>query len=135
MIVLYFPTYGFHFQTTLRVLKSVLVFQMKSFNYGTKGVRDVDPTCRCHQVNIIPDSLFSINVPQCVTTTHKIVCCDKTYKIGCSHRFVTQPCTEVDDNPMCWQTKLHTWDYHITLINMLYLVRVQYLLFFHSWDR
>ena len=31
------------------MLKPVLRFQMISFNYGAKGVRDVDPACRCHQ--------------------------------------------------------------------------------------
>ena len=25
---------------------------------GAKGVRDVDPTCRCRQCNIIPDSIL-----------------------------------------------------------------------------
>ena len=30
-------------------------------------VRDTDPTCRCHQGNIMPDSIFSVNIPQCVT--------------------------------------------------------------------
>ena len=40
---------------------------MTSFNYGAKGVRDVDPTCRCHQSNIMPDSIFSVNIAQCVT--------------------------------------------------------------------
>ena len=27
------------------MLKPVLCFHMASFNYGAKGVRDVDPTC------------------------------------------------------------------------------------------
>ena len=49
------------------VLKPVLCFHMTSFNYGAKGVRDVDPTCRCHQSNIMPDSIFSVNIAQCVT--------------------------------------------------------------------
>ena len=53
--------------TTLRVLKPVLCFHMISFNYGAKGVRDVDPACRCHQRNIMPDSIFSINITRCVT--------------------------------------------------------------------
>ena len=59
--------HGLHFATTLRVLKPVLCFHMTSFNYGAKGVRDVDPTCRCHQSNIMPDSIFSVNIAQCVT--------------------------------------------------------------------
>ena len=37
-----------HFAITLRVLKPVLCFHMTSFNYGAKGVRDVDPAGRCH---------------------------------------------------------------------------------------
>ena len=48
------------------MLKPVLRFQMISFNYGAKGVRDVDPACRCHQSNIMPDSIFSVNIAQCV---------------------------------------------------------------------
>ena len=67
MIVLYFHFHGLHFATTLRVLKPVLCCHMTPFNYGAKGVRDVDPTCRCHQSNIMPDSIFSINIAQCVT--------------------------------------------------------------------
>ena len=66
LIVWYFPFHGLHFVTTLRVLKPVLCFHMASFNYGAKGVRDVDPTCRCHQSNIIPDSIFSVNIAHCV---------------------------------------------------------------------
>ena len=49
------------------VLKPVLCFHMTSFNYGFKGVRDVDPACRCHQSNIMSDSMFSVNIAQCVT--------------------------------------------------------------------
>ena len=48
-------------------LKPVLCFHMTSFNYGAKGVRDVEPTCRCHQSNIMPGSIFSVNITQCVT--------------------------------------------------------------------
>ena len=40
---------------------------MASFNYGAKGVRDVDPAYRCHQSNIMSDSIFSVNIAQCVT--------------------------------------------------------------------
>ena len=49
------------------MLKLVLCFHMTSFNYGAKGVRHVDPACRCHQSNIMPDSIFSVNIAQCVT--------------------------------------------------------------------
>ena len=49
------------------VLKPVLCFHMTSFNHGSKGVRDVDPACRCHQSNIMSDSMFSVNIAQCVT--------------------------------------------------------------------
>ena len=50
------------------MLKSVLCFHM-AFIYGTKGegVRDVDPACRCHQSNVMPDSIFNVNIAQCVT--------------------------------------------------------------------
>ena len=48
LIVWCFPFHRLHFATTLRVLKPVLCFHMTSFDYGAKGVRDVDPTCRCH---------------------------------------------------------------------------------------
>ena len=40
---------------------------MATFNYGTKGVRDEDTTCKCYQSNIMPDSIFSVNIAQCVT--------------------------------------------------------------------
>ena len=49
------------------MLTSVLCFHMTSFNYGAKGVRDVDHACKCHQSNIIPDSIFSVNIARCVT--------------------------------------------------------------------
>ena len=67
MILLYFLFRGLHFATTLRVLKPVLCFHMTSFNYGAKEVRDVDPACRCHRGNIMPDSIFSVNIAQCLT--------------------------------------------------------------------
>ena len=53
--------------TTLRVLKPVLCFHMTSLNCVAKGVRDVDPICRCHQSNSMPDSIFSVNIAQYVT--------------------------------------------------------------------
>ena len=40
---------------------------MTPFNYGTKQVRDVDPAGKCHQSKIMPDSIFNVNVAQCVT--------------------------------------------------------------------
>ena len=49
------------------MLKPVLWFHMTSFNYGAKGVKVVDPACRCHQSNIMPDSIFSVSIAQCVT--------------------------------------------------------------------
>ena len=55
------------------MLKPVLCFHMASFNYGAKEVRDVDPTCRCHQGNIMPNSIFSVNIAQCVTCGN--ICC------------------------------------------------------------
>ena len=55
------------------MLKSVLCFHMGSFNYGAKGVRYVDPTCRYHQSNIMPDSIFNVIIAQCVTCGQ--VCC------------------------------------------------------------
>ena len=47
---------------TLRVLKLVLCFHMTRFNYGSKKVRDVDPACRFYQSNIMPDSIFSVDI-------------------------------------------------------------------------
>ena len=38
-----FLFHGLHCATTLIVLKPVLCFHMTSYNYGTEGVRDVDP--------------------------------------------------------------------------------------------
>ena len=47
---------------------SLLCFQMTSFNYGAKGVRDVNLAFRFHQSNIMPHSIFfSNNIVQCVT--------------------------------------------------------------------
>ena len=45
----------------------VLCFHMISFNYGARVLRDVDPACRCNQSNIMLDSIFSVNIAQCVT--------------------------------------------------------------------
>ena len=67
LFFLFFLFHGLHYATTLRVLKPVLCFHMTWFNYGAKGVKDVDPACRCHQSNIMPDSIFSVNIAQCVT--------------------------------------------------------------------
>ena len=68
LMVLYFPFNGFHFTTTLRVLKPVsYVFIWHHLICGAKGVRDVEPTCRCYQSNIMPDSIFRVNIAQCVT--------------------------------------------------------------------
>ena len=66
MIVLYFLFHGLHFATALRMLRPVLCFHMTSFNYDAKGVRDVDAACRCHQSNIMPDGIFSVNIAQCI---------------------------------------------------------------------
>ena len=63
----YFHFHWLHCATTLTVFTPVLCFHMASFNYGTKGVRDVDPACRCFQSNIMPDSIFSVNIAQSVT--------------------------------------------------------------------
>ena len=66
MIVLYFLFHGLHFATALRMLRPVLCFHMTSFNYDAKGVRDVDAACRCHQSNIMPDGIFSVNIARCM---------------------------------------------------------------------
>ena len=44
---------------------------MTSFNYGAKGVREVDPACRCHQSNVMPDSF---NIVQSVTCLFVLLC-------------------------------------------------------------
>ena len=54
--------------TTLRVLKPVLYFHMASFNYGANRVNGVDTSCRCGEINITPDLIFSINITQCIIT-------------------------------------------------------------------
>ena len=64
LIVWYFLFHGLHSETTFRELRSVLCFHMTSFDYGAKRARDVDPTCICHQSNIMPDSIFSVNIAQ-----------------------------------------------------------------------
>ena len=67
LIVLYFLLHGLHFVITLRVLKLVSSFHMTLFHYGAKGVKDIDRTGRCHQSNIMPDNIFSVNITQCIT--------------------------------------------------------------------
>ena len=67
LIILYFLFHGLHFATTLRVLNPVLCFRVILFNYRAKEVTDVDPACKCHQSNIVPDSIFSVNIAQLVT--------------------------------------------------------------------
>ena len=54
--------------TTLRVLKPVLYFHMASFNYGANSVNGVDTSCRCDEINIIPDLIFIVNITQCIIT-------------------------------------------------------------------
>ena len=51
---------------TLRVLKPVLCFHLTSFNYGANEIKDVYRSCRCHWSSIMPDSIFSVNILQCV---------------------------------------------------------------------
>ena len=41
------------------VVKPVLCF-----HYGANGVRNVDPTRRCHQSNIMPHTILSLNIAQ-----------------------------------------------------------------------
>ena len=62
---LYFRFHQFNFPTILKVLKLVLCFSYDIINYGAKGVRDADRACRCNQSNIMPDSIFSVNIAQC----------------------------------------------------------------------
>ena len=70
-----FPFHRFHSVTTLTVLKPVLCFHKTSFSYGAFWVRDVDPTCRCHQSNVIPNSIFSVNIAHCLTCGFCCCCC------------------------------------------------------------
>ena len=66
MIVLYFLSHRLHVATTRRVLRPVLCFHMTSFSCGAKVVMDVDPACGCHEGNITSNSIFSVNIAQCV---------------------------------------------------------------------
>ena len=66
----------------------------------------------------IPNREFHFRVPvlymvYCSLAKDVAVSINTTYKIGCCNWFLMQPCTEVDDNAMCKETKLHTWNYHI----------------------
>ena len=72
LIVLYFLLHGLQFGTTLRILKFVLNSHMISFHYGANGVRDIDANYKCHQSNIMPDNIFSVNIRQFITCG----CCD-----------------------------------------------------------
>ena len=39
-------------------LASVSCYYITSFNYGRKKAMDEDFTCRCHESNIMPDTIF-----------------------------------------------------------------------------
>ena len=41
---------------------------MASFNYGANRVNGVDTSCRCDEIIIIPDLIFSVNITQCIIT-------------------------------------------------------------------
>ena len=58
--------HGLHFATTLTVWSLCYVFIWLHLIMVQKGVRDVDSACRCHQSNIMPDSIFSVNIAQWV---------------------------------------------------------------------
>ena len=60
--------YGWHLIVFyLFFMGFMLCFHRTSFGYGVKRVRDVGPTCRCHQSNIMPDSIFSVNIAPCIS--------------------------------------------------------------------
>ena len=44
--------------TSIKVLTPVSCYDMASFNYRGKEAKDVGLTCRCHLINIMPDSIF-----------------------------------------------------------------------------
>ena len=44
--------------TTIMMLTPPSCYHMTSFNYGGKKARDEGLTYRCHQSNVIPDSIF-----------------------------------------------------------------------------
>ena len=44
--------------TTIMILTPPSCYHMTSFNYGGKKARDEGLTYRCHQSNVIPDSIF-----------------------------------------------------------------------------
>ena len=44
--------------TTVTMLKSVPCYYLTSFDYAGKKARDICLTCKCHQRDIMPDSIF-----------------------------------------------------------------------------
>ena len=71
---MYFIFHGLHFMSILIILKAVGFFHVASFNYGAKWVRDVDPTCRCHQSNIMLNSIFRIKIAVFFITCGYLFC-------------------------------------------------------------
>ena len=55
---------------------------MASFNYDSKGLSDVDPACRCHQSNIMLDSIFRANIAQFVNCSLCVRVCMCVYISG-----------------------------------------------------
>ena len=43
---------------TITVSTPVSCYYVTSFNYGGKKARNIGLNCRCHQSNIMPDSIF-----------------------------------------------------------------------------
>ena len=73
-----FVFHGLYFATPLYVMKLELFFRMTSFNYGVKRLKDVNVTCKYHQSNIMPKSIFSNYIAQFVACGYSclFVCFD-----------------------------------------------------------
>ena len=56
-----------YFWIPLRMLKPLLSFHVKTFDYDAKNLRVVEPTCRCHKNNIMPHSIFNVKIEQSTT--------------------------------------------------------------------
>ena len=58
--------------TSIKVLTPVSCYDMASFNYRGKEAKDVGLTCRCHLINIMPDSIFYNSIGMGMT---QFFCC------------------------------------------------------------
>ena len=53
---------------------------MASFKYGTNRVKDVDHSCTCDEINIMPVFIFSVNTTQFIISGFVFSECDFLFR-------------------------------------------------------